>query len=1352
MKAVVSLLLIGCLASALAAPPVKWCAQSEAEKKKCDDLAGKNELKDLLTCVQKEGADGCIKAIKARDADAVTLDGGDIYHAGLENYDLHPIIAEDYGPGSDTCYYAVAVAKVGTNFGFNDLNRKKSCHTGLGKSAGWKIPIGTLLAQNRISWGGIDDESLVKAVSEFFSESCVPGADQDMHAKKYNNLCSLCGNDCSRTHKNPYYDYSGAFKCLVERGGDVAFVKHTTVPDSEKSKYELLCKDGTRKSVNDFATCYLARVPAHAVVSRKDADLTERIWQMLQTAMKFSLFSSTNYKAKDLLFKDSTVKLVQIPKSTESFLYLGAEYMSIVRSLQKAGTDMKRDAKEVKWCAVGLEETKKCDNWGSSIDADSGKDKISCATAPTVDNCIKKIMRKEADAMTLDGGELYTAGLCGLVPVMAEQYDEAKCSNSGDTPASSYYAVAVAKKGTGFSWADLRGKKSCHTGMGRTAGWNVPMGLIHKDTNDCEFSSFFSESCAPGADEGSSLCKLCVGKGKDNVGGVKCRASTEELYFGYAGAFRCLVEGGGDVAFVKHTTVPDSEKSKYKLLCKDGTRKSVNDFATCHLAKVPAHAVVSRKDADLANRIWQMLQTAMKFSLFSSTDYKAKDLLFKDSTVKLVQIPKSTESFLYLGAEYMSIVRSLQKAGTDMKRDAKKVKWCAVGQEETKKCDSWSSSIDPDSGKDQISCATAPTVDDCIKKIMRKEADAMTLDGGELYTAGLCGLVPVMAEQYDEAKCSNSGDTPASSYYAVAVVKNGTGFSWADLRGKKSCHTGMGRTAGWNVPMGLIHKDTNDCEFSSFFSESCAPGADEGSSLCKLCVGKGKDKVGGVKCRASTEELYFGYAGAFRCLVEGGGDVAFVEHTTVPDSEKSKYELLCKDGTRKSVNDFATCYLARVPAHAVVSRKDADLAERIWQMLQTAMKFSLFSSTNYKAKDLLFKDSTVKLVQIPKSTDSFLYLGAEYMSIVRSLQKAGTDMKRDAKEVKWCAVGHEEIKKCDSWSSSIDPDSGKDQISCANAPTVDDCIKKIMRKEADAMALDGGTLYTAGMCGLVPVMAEQYDEAKCSNSGDTPTSSYYAVAVVKKGTGFSWADLRGKKSCHTGMGRTAGWNVPMGLIRRDTNDCEFSSFFSESCAPGADEGSSLCKLCKGKYNRGGVKCRANTEELYYGNSGAFRCLAEVGDVAFVKHKTVGENSDGNGPSWASALKSADFELLCLDNTRAPVSDYVKCHLAKVPAHAVVTRPEMRDQVVAVLKDQESLFGINGFNTGLFKMFQSEGSNLLFEDSTKCLQEVIKGQSFKDFLGKEYYDAVTSLKTCSTSVSGPTELEKACTFHTCQQKA
>lgn len=55
---------------------------------------------------------------------------------------------------------------------------------------------------------------------------------------------------------------------------------------------------------------------------------------------------------------------------------------------------------------------------------------------------------------------------------------------------------------------------------------------------------------------------------------------------------------------------------------------------------------------------------------------------------------------------------------------------------------------------------------------------------------------------------------PLSSYYAVAVVKKGTGVTWETLKGKRSCHTGMGRTAGWNIPMGLIHKQTGDCDFS----------------------------------------------------------------------------------------------------------------------------------------------------------------------------------------------------------------------------------------------------------------------------------------------------------------------------------------------------------------------------------------------------------------------------------------------------------------------------------------------------------------------------------------------------------
>lgn len=50
--------------------------------------------------------------------------------------------------------------------------------------------------------------------------------------------------------------------------------------------------------------------------------------------------------------------------------------------------------------------------------------------------------------------------------------------------------------------------------------------------------------------------------------------------------------------------------------------------------------------------------------------------------------------------------------------------------------------------------------------------------------------------------------------------------------------------------------------------------------------------------------------------------------------------------------------------------------------------FNLFSSEAFApAKNLMFKDSTVRLVKVPPGTDSFLYLGAEYMSVVRSLKK-----------------------------------------------------------------------------------------------------------------------------------------------------------------------------------------------------------------------------------------------------------------------------------------------------------------------------------------------------------------------------
>ncbi|KAJ0058801.1 hypothetical protein NL108_000503, partial [Boleophthalmus pectinirostris] len=665
------------------------------------------------------------------------------------------------------------------------------------------------------------------------------------------------------------------------------------------------------------------------------------------------------------------------------------------------------------------------------------------------------------------------------------------------------------------------------------------------------------------------------------------------------------------------------------------------------------------------------------------------------------------------------------------------VKWCVISDLELTKCQ------DLQKSSPVFSCVRRDTPLACIMAIKAGEADAITLSGEDIYTAGLINydLVPIIAEAY----MANHD----ACFYSVAVVKKDSTsqFGLRDLRGRKSCHSALGDSEGWNLPIGtLISNDVIPWEgtddrpllqgVSEFFSASCVPGAQGYQNLCQLCKGD---------CSQSTGNEYFGDAGAFKCLADGAGEVAFMNPTEIPASEKNNYELLCQDNTRQAVSNYLTCNLGRQPARAVVTRKDKVLAELIWTSLTSVRGFNLFISARYGGKNLMFTDTATKLQQVPPDTDSFLYLGAEYISKISSLIKASslclmprltfqthvTPSLQSA--VRWCAVGHPELAKCDLWNgNSYKPDSDSNAIECQSASTVEECFKKIMRQEADAIAVDGGQVYTAGKCGLVPVMVEQYDEGFCIFCVIGSASSYYSVAVVKRGSGVTWANLKGKRSCHTGIGRTAGWNIPVGIVHKQTNNCDFSTFFSSGCAPGAPSDSVFCRQCKGSGKAVGdeAKCSPSQEEQYYGYAGAFRCLVEdAGDVAFIKHTIVGENTNGNGPDWAKDLRSDDFQLICPGKDPMPISDYEQCHLAKVPAHAVVTRPEMRTKVVKTLVDQQDRFGVHG-SDDKFRMFQSEGGkNLLFKDSTRCLQE-IQAKSYDTFLGEEYMTAMDSLRQCT----------------------
>ncbi|XP_064021130.1 serotransferrin isoform X2 [Pogoniulus pusillus] len=677
------------------------------------------------------------------------------------------------------------------------------------------------------------------------------------------------------------------------------------------------------------------------------------------------------------------------------------------------------------------------------------------------------------------------------------------------------------------------------------------------------------------------------------------------------------------------------------------------------------------------------------------------------------------------------------------------VRWCTISSPETNKCNTLKDLMQQESVA--LSCLQKATYLDCIKAISNNEADAISLDGGHIFEAGLAPyqLKPVAAEVYEQTGGS------ATSYYAVAVVKKGTDITINNLQGKTSCHTGLGRSAGWNIPIGtLLHrgdikwegKDSGSIEqaVANFFSASCVPGATTEQKLCRQCKGDAK-----VKCSRSAP--YSGYSGAFQCLKDGKGEVAFVKHTTVQENapgEKDEFELLCLDGSRQPVDNYKSCHWARVPAHAVVARDDSKI-EDIWSFLSKAQeKFGVGTTSNFHLfgppgkkdpglKDLLFKDSAVQLKRIPSMMDSQLYLGYEYYNAIQSLQEDDLNSNRRENKTRWCAVGKNEKSKCDLWSVMSNGD-----VECTVADNTNDCIIKIMKGEADAISVDGGFVYTAGVCGLVPVMGENYDDySQCSKAGGEP-ASYFAVAVVKKSdSGITWKNLQGKKSCHTAVGRTAGWNIPMGLIHNMTGNCNFDEYFSKGCAPGSPRNSRLCELCKGSEGVPPEKCVANSHEKYYGYTGALRCLVEQGDVAFIKHTIVEENTDGkNKEDWAKGLKMDQFELLCTDGRRQNVMAYRDCHLAKVPTHAVITRPEKAKKVRELLERQEKLFGTKGVANDKFKMFESQTKDLLFKDLTKCLIKLRDGITYKEFLGDQYYASVASLNTCN-----PSDLLQVCTF-------
>ena len=193
-----------------------------------------------------------IEALRFGHADVAILDGGSAWIA-WQQHGFEAILADKKSDGSNHYTASAWVLDNSDIQSLEDLEGRDSCHTGWLKSAGMLMPMGYMIGQGFVEVSGDDEDidSLRTTIENHFGNVSIP-ASGDI-----------------------YYGYSGAFRCMTDGHGDVAFAKTTSYDDHcvgndwclERSEYRIL-------------EPAFGQVPSHSVMVNGDSygsDKTESI-------------------------------------------------------------------------------------------------------------------------------------------------------------------------------------------------------------------------------------------------------------------------------------------------------------------------------------------------------------------------------------------------------------------------------------------------------------------------------------------------------------------------------------------------------------------------------------------------------------------------------------------------------------------------------------------------------------------------------------------------------------------------------------------------------------------------------------------------------------------------------------------------------------------------------------------------------------------------------------------------------------------------------------------------------------------------------------------------------------------
>uniref|UniRef100_A0A674DG96 Otolith matrix protein n=1 Tax=Salmo trutta TaxID=8032 RepID=A0A674DG96_SALTR len=259
------------------------------------------------------------------------------------------------------------------------------------------------------------------------------------------------------------------------------------------------------------------------------------------------------------------------------------------------------------WCVVSEAEEQECLDLAGSATARNIRGTLLCVRGQSPTDCMEKIKNGTADAAAMFADDIYTADWCyGLELAAGESYN--------GVDGISYCVVALARRSSSdLSLLEMHERRE-------RRGWGTEVGRRRERERMRGWSTEAGR-----------------------------RGEREERRGGEAGALRCVAENLGNVAF--HFSL--ETLGDLKLLCPDGSEAGLFDHETCHLAVVPANAVVVRQYLERLQLWWY--NVFGNITMFSSVGYAQSDLLFSDSTHHLLRVVGSYTS--WLGPTYTTVLQ-----------------------------------------------------------------------------------------------------------------------------------------------------------------------------------------------------------------------------------------------------------------------------------------------------------------------------------------------------------------------------------------------------------------------------------------------------------------------------------------------------------------------------------------------------------------------------------------------------------------------------------------------------------------------------------------------------------------------